>query len=143
MMEWVLTLTSGFVVLCLLGPLVVMLGGLMVFAFLGHLASGPSVLRTTFDCPFSKRRASVEFLDNAASDQPADVLSCSVFAPRARDVRCEKACLGLAETRWALSPMMPRYALLSGGLAYRATPSHDGNAMNEAQQGSQTRTVMR
>ena len=135
MMEWVLTLTSGFVVLCLLGPLVVLLGWLVLFGVVGHLVrSGPVVSRTTFDCAFSKRRASVEFLGDEASGHPTDVLSCSVFAPRPYHVRCEKACLGLAETRWAQSPMMPRYALLSGGVAYRATPAHEGQAMDEAQQ---------
>ena len=129
MMEWVLSLTSGFVVLCLLGPLVMLLGGLMLFGFVGHfMRSGPTVSRTTFDCPFSKHRASVEFLGDAATDRPADVLSCSVFAPTPHHVGCEKACLDLAETRWAMSPMMPRYALLSGGVAYRATPSREGPA---------------
>ncbi len=135
MMEWVLTLTSTFVVLCLLAPLVVLLGGVMLFGLVGHVVrSGPMVSRTAFDCPFSKQRASVEFLGEPASDRPADVLSCSVFAPRPYHVRCEKACLGLAETRWALSPMMPRYALLSGGVAYRATPSAEGPPTPEASQ---------
>jgi hypothetical protein len=141
-MEWVLTLTSGIVVLCLLGPLVMLLGGLMLFGLVGHVVrSGPTVSRTAFDCPFSRQRASVEFLGEAASDHPTDVLSCSVFAPRPYHVRCEKACLGLAETRWALSPMMPRYALLSGGVAYRATPVNGSSAVPETAETSQTKTA--
>ncbi len=127
MMEWVLTLTSSFVVLLLLAPLAVLLGGFMLFGLVGHVLSpGPMVSRTAFDCPFSKRRASVEFLSEPGSDRPTGVLSCSVFAPKPYHVRCQKGCLGLAETGWALSPMMPRYALLSGGLAYRATPPPEG-----------------
>ena len=142
-MEWVLTLTSGVVVLCLLGPLVILLGGLMLFGLVGHVVrSGPEVLRKAFDCPFSKQRASVEFLGGGASDHPSDVLSCSVFAPKPYHVRCEKACLGLAETRWALSPMMPRYALLSGGVAYRSAMGSNGSQpVEEASNASQTRAA--
>jgi hypothetical protein len=143
-MEWVLTLTSGVVVLCLLGPLVILLGGLMLFGLLGHVVrSGPAVWRTTFDCPFSKQRASVEFLGEPASDpdHPGDVLSCSVFAPKAYHVRCQKACLGLAETRWALSPMMPRYALLSGDVAYRVTAGNGHQTVPETSETSQTKTA--
>jgi hypothetical protein len=139
-MEWVLTLTSGIVVLCLLGPLVMLLGGLMLFGVIGHvLRSGPMVSRTAFDCPFSKQRASVEFVGETASDHPTDVLSCSVFAPKPYHVRCEKACLGLAETRLALSPMMPRYALLSGGVAYRVAPGNGSSAATEVPDTTQTR----
>ena len=142
MMEWVLTLTSGIVVLCLLGPLVILLGGLMLFGLLGHVVrSGPGVWRTAFDCPFSKRRASVEFLGEASSDHPTDVLSCSVFAPKPYHIRCEKACLGLAETRCALSPMMPRYALLSGGVAYRATAGNGSATATGVSETSQTKTA--
>lgn len=141
-MEWVLTLMSGIVVLCLLGPLVMLLGGLMLFGLVGQvLRSGPMVSRTAFDCPFSKKRASVEFLGEAASDQPTDVLSCSVFAPKPYHVRCEKECLGLVETRWALSPMMPRYALLSGGVAYRVAPGNGSVAVAETAETGQTRTA--
>jgi hypothetical protein len=140
-MEWVLPLTSGIVVLCLLGPLVILLGGLMVFGLVGHIVRSPGVSRTTFACPFSRQRASVEFLGEAGSDQPSDVLSCSVFAPKPYNVRCEKACLGLADTWTALSPMMPRYALLSGGVAYRARPENGSTAVPEVREASLTGTV--
>jgi hypothetical protein len=126
-MEWVLTLTSAVVVLCLLGPLVLLLGGLVLFGLVGHLVgSGPGVWRAAFDCPFSRQRASVEFVGETASDHPSDVLSCSVFAPKPYHVRCEKKCVGLAEMRSAQSPMMPRYALLSDGVAYRVTGGNGG-----------------
>ena len=129
MMEWVLTLTSSFVVLFLLAPLVVLLGALVLFGLVGHVfAAGPMVSKTSFDCPFSNRRATVEFVSDAGIDHPTDVMSCSVFDPKPYHVRCKKECIGLAEAGYAQSPMMPRFALLSGGVAYRASAgeSHDG-----------------
>jgi len=141
-MEWVLTLMSSFVVLCLLGPLVMLLGGLMLFGLLGHVVrSGPGLWRTTFDCPFSKKQASVEFFGEAGADHPTDVLSCSVFAPKPYHVRCEKACLDLTETRCAFSPMMPRYALLSGGVAYRATGGNGSSTAAVMPDTSQTKAA--
>jgi len=125
-MEWMLTLTS-VVVVFLVAPLVLLLGGLMLFGLVGHvLPRWPMVSRASFNCPFSKRRASVEFLTSPGAEGPSDVLSRSVFAPRPYHIRCEKGCLGLAKMGWMSSPMMPRYALLSGGVAYRAVrpPEH-------------------
>ena len=120
-MEWVLPLTSSFVVVFLLGPLVVLLGVLLVFGLVGHVfSSGPMVSKTSFDCPFSKQRASVEFVSDPGFDRPTDVMSCSIFDPKPYHVRCKKECIGLAETGLAFSPMMPRYSLLSSGVAYRA-----------------------
>ena len=127
MMEWVLALTSGFVVPLLLGPLAVLLGALMLFGVIGHVLSGPTVSRTAFDCPFSKRRATVEFLIPPGAGQPSDVLSCSVFS-EPYHVRCHKGCLAMAETGWMPSPMMPRYALLADGLSYRPVGPPDGPA---------------
>jgi hypothetical protein len=124
MMEWVLTLMSSFVVLFLLAPFGVLIGGLILLGLANHLLSASAASRSSFDCPFAKQRATVEFLTAPGADEPSDVLSCSVFAPKAYHVRCEKGCLGLAKTGWAASPMMPRFSLLSGGVAYRAvTPA--------------------
>lgn len=120
MMEWVLTLTSSFVVLVLLAPFALLVGVVILLALANHVLPGTTVSSTAFDCPFSKRRATVEFLTPSGAQEPTDVLSCSVFAPKPYHVRCEKGCLGLAKSGWASSPMMPRYALLSGGVAYRA-----------------------
>src|SRR5262249_15317169 len=146
-MESVLTLTSGVVVLCRLGPLVVLLGGLMVFGLVGHvLHSGPMVSRPAFDCPFSKQKASVEFLAGAVSDHPTDVLSCSVFAPKPYHVRCEKsvpwsgrnavgavsddAALRLALRRGSL----PRYARKreSGGRGDSGKEAEEGGKLRRA-----------
>jgi hypothetical protein len=118
-MGLVLTVTAGLVVLLLLLPLAVVLCGVILFGLLGHVSSAGMVSRTSFDCPFSKRHASVEFVTEPGCDRPSGVLSCSVFAPLPSHVRCEKACLGMATTGCASSPMMPRYALLAGGVAYR------------------------
>jgi hypothetical protein len=118
-MGLVLTVTAGLVVLLLLLPLAVVVCGVILFGLLGHVSSARTVSRTSFDCPFAKRHASVEFVTEPGCDRPSGVLSCSVFAPMPYQVRCEKACLGMAATGCASSPMMPRYALLAGGVAYR------------------------
>ncbi len=120
MMEWVLTLMSSFVVLFLLAPFGVLIAGLVLLGVANHLLSTSAASRSSFDCPFAKQRATVEFLTAPGADEPSDVLSCSVFAPKPYHVRCEKACLRLAKTGWAASAMMPRFSLLSGGVAYRA-----------------------
>lgn len=119
----VLTVTAALVVLLLLLPLAVVLCGVILFGLLGHVSAAGMVSRTSFDCPFAKRHTSVEFLTEAGSDRPSGVLSCSVFAPKPYHVRCEKACLGVATTGSASSPMMPRYALLADGVAYRIMPA--------------------
>jgi hypothetical protein len=73
--------------------------------------------RRTFECPFSKRRATVEFLASPDAERPIDVQACSVF-PDGR-IRCEKACRDLSDTAWAPSPAVARWALIAGDTAYR------------------------
>jgi hypothetical protein len=118
-MEWVLAIVAGGGVLLLLAPLVLTLGGLVLLGLFGHvLPGGAAVSRVSFDCPFSRRRVTAEFLTAPGTEEPADVLSCDAFA-KPYHVRCKKDCLGLAHAGWAASAMMPRYALLSGGVAVR------------------------
>ena len=118
-MDWLLPLAAALVVLALLIPLSLLLGTVLVLGASGWLsAEGPIVSRATFDCPFSKRRANVEFLTPRGSDRPSDVRSCSVF-PKPDPIRCKKGCLNMAVAGWAPSPMMPRYALLADGVALR------------------------
>lgn len=131
-MEWVLTLMSSFVVLFLLAPFGVLIAGLILLGLANHLLSASAASRSSFDCPFAKQRATVEFLTAPGADEPSDVLSCSVFAPKPYHVRCEKGCLGLAKTGWAASPMMPRFSLLSGGVAYRAATRADNGTDRRA-----------
>lgn len=122
-MDWVLRLVSSVVVLLLLAPLVVLLAELILFGLVGHLLPRNLVRsRATFDCPYSKRRATVEFLSPPDAGQPSDVLSCSVFS-NPYHVACKKGCLTMTETGWTPSPMMPRYSLLADGVAYRPAGS--------------------
>jgi hypothetical protein len=118
-MEWGLTVLSGFVVLLLLGPLVVAVSVILALVMLGHaLPASPWLARAAFACPFSKRRVGVVFQNWPGAQRPDDVLSCSVFND-ARGIRCKKQCLALAETRWQPSPMVPRFALIAGGVVGR------------------------
>lgn len=126
-MDWMLSLASSFVVLLLLLPLAV--GLLLVIALgIGFLVPASETgSRASFDCPFSKRRATVEFLISPESDRPLDVLSCSVFS-KPYHIRCKKGCLAMAVPGWLPSPMMPRFALLAdGGISYRG-PGSVGSA---------------
>jgi hypothetical protein len=137
MMDWVLTLMSSVVVMLLVVPLVVLVGGILLVWAIGHILLGsPIRSRAVFDCPFAKQRASVEFLSLPGAGQPSDVLACSVF-PKPDHVRCGKACLKLAESGWMPSPMMPRYALLADGVSYRPVrapgdPAPEGGSPREA-----------
>jgi len=126
-MEWVLAPMSGLLVVVLAVPAIVLVGVLLVLSAVGHaFPASPTLSRVMFDCPFSKRKATVEFLVPPGSGQPSDVLSCSVF-PKPYHVRCEKACLGLAQTGWTASPMMPRFALLADGVGYRPVARPGGS----------------
>ena len=78
--------------------------------------------RTRFFCPIKKQPVTADFLTEAGSDHPSNVLSCSAFAKPAR-VRCEKACLGIAETHSVSTALLPRYSLIAGGTVYRAVAS--------------------
>jgi hypothetical protein len=118
-MEWALPLVFVLVVLVFVLPLALLLAAVALLGFAGHFGGGrPIVSRATFDCPFSKRQASVEFLTPSDSDQTTDVQSCSVFPDRYH-VRCKKGCLGLATAGWSPPLMVPRYALLADGVALR------------------------
>jgi hypothetical protein len=139
-MEWALALASGFVLVLLVAPLIVLLLALAALGATGFLPGSKTVSRTSFDCPFSKRRATVDFLVGPTSGQPLDVLSCSVFS-KPYHVRCKKGCLALAETGWTPPPMMPRFALLSGGVAYRGAPMPRDGAPGKAPEGDLARVA--
>lgn len=128
-MEWVMEWVPPL--LLLLGVLIVMVPvgvyfGAVALLWASSLVSGGSARsRTRFFCPFKKRPVTADFLTEAGTEHPSDVLSCSAFAEPAR-VRCEKACRGLAETHSVSTSLLPRYSLIAGGTAYRmsaaATP---------------------
>lgn len=119
-MEWVMTLTSGLIVALMVGPPLVLLGGLAVLvAASALLPAGPTVSRAGFDCPFSRRHVTVDFLVWPGAGEPGDALACSAFREPTR-IRCKKACLSMAETRWGVPVQVPRYSLVAGGVAVPA-----------------------
>lgn len=120
-MEWVGVVIGGAVVLLLVAPLALLVGGMLAMAILPQFfAASPTLARTSFDCPFSKRRVTAEFESRAEIEEPTDVRSCSAF-PDPRRISCKKQCLELAHTGAVASPMMPRFSLIADGVAYRET----------------------
>ena len=118
MMDWLISVVTGVGLLVLLSPILMLGLTVFVLAPLAHLARRPTMVgRSTFDCPFSKRRVSVEFLTSPDAARPTDVRACSMFADG--DIRCAKGCRDLSETAWTPSPVVPRFALLAGETAYR------------------------
>lgn len=117
--EWAGPLVASFVLLLLAVPVVVAVGSVFLLGVAGWISyASPTVGRTGFHCPFSKRWVTAAFLTRPGSDQPEDVVACSRFKD-GRAITCGKRCLHLAQTGWAASCMAPRYALLSGDVAYR------------------------
>jgi hypothetical protein len=123
-MEWIGSLAATLVLFLLVVPMVVAVGSIVLLGAASWIAS-PSVARAAFYCPFSRRRVTAEFVTLPAASQPSDVLSCSRFADKCA-VTCGKGCVRLAATGWTASWMEPRYALLSGDVAYRPVASPAG-----------------
>lgn len=116
-MEWLSMIVAGVMLVLVAAPAVLLLGTVFVLVPMALLAPPPPmVARTSFDCPFSGQKVNVAFLASPRAEHPADVVSCSMFTD---GVRCKKGCLAMAESAWAPSPMVPRFALLSGGEALR------------------------
>jgi hypothetical protein len=119
-MEWVGSLMAAAVVLVLVGPMALLVLGMLAWTLAGLflLPAGPTVIRTTFACPFSRRAVTADFLTPPGEERPVDVLSCTAFRdPRA--IRCKKGCLALATLHAVSAPMLPRWSLVAGGVAYR------------------------
>jgi hypothetical protein len=118
-MDVIVTLVTGLALLVLLAPVISLLATVFILVPLAHLLPPPAmVARTSFECPYSRRRVNVAFLTEPPSETPSDVLSCSVFSDE-RGVRCKKGCLELAETGWTPRPVVARFALLADGEARR------------------------
>jgi len=118
-MEWVGALMASLVVLLLLGPLFVMVAGALALTlFAQFLPASPTVSRSSFECPFSRRSVTAAFLSWPGVDHPDDVVSCSAFADPGR-IRCKKACLAMAHTASVGTPVVPRFSLIADGVAYR------------------------
>jgi hypothetical protein len=124
-MEWVLPflLLLGFLIVAV--PVGVYFGAVALLWVSAFISGGFALSRTGFFCPFTKQQVTADFLTEVGSDHPSDVVSCSAFA-KPRQVRCRKACLGLAESHSVSTSLLPRYSLIAGGTAYRveASPAH-------------------
>lgn len=118
-MEWLGSLAATLVLVLLVIPAAVAVGSVFLLGAVAWVFyASPSVARTGFYCPFSKRWVTAAFLTQAGSEEPSDVVSCSRFW-KDGTVTCKKGCTHLAETGWTASWMEPRFALLSGDVAYR------------------------
>jgi hypothetical protein len=117
--EWIGSLAASLVLLLLVIPVVVAVGTVFLLGAAGWISnSSPSLARIAFYCPFSRRRVCATFLTRAGEDSPADVVTCSRFKDE-RAITCDKGCTHLAASGWGASCMEPRFALLSGDVAYR------------------------
>lgn len=117
-MDWLIASVATFVMLVLLSPLLMLLATVFILVPLAHLTPPARMIaRSALDCPIARRRVNAEFLTMSNSDRPSDVLACSAF-PDGR-VLCEKGCLPFAVTRRTSSAVMPRFALIADGTAYR------------------------
>jgi len=116
-MEWVSLIVAGVVFALILTPVVLLLTTFLVLVPLSLLApAAPSLARTSFACPVSRRKVTATFLTRPGEAKPADVVACSMFSD---GVHCAKGCLHEAHTSWTPSPALARYALLAGGEALR------------------------
>ena len=123
-MEWMGSLVAALVVVLLVVPMVLAVSAVVLLGAAGWMSyRSPSVGRAAFRCPYSRRRVTAAFLTSPGSERPSDVVSCSRFGD-GRAVTCKKGCLHLVETGWSASPMEPRFALLSGDVAYRPVAGH-------------------
>lgn len=118
-MEWVLPFLLVLGVLIVVVPVGVYFGAVALLWVTSLASEGSRLSRAGFYCPFKKQRVTADFVTAAGSDRPSDVLSCSAFEEPAH-VRCQKSCLGLAETHSVSTALLPRYSLIAGGTAYRA-----------------------
>ena len=122
-MEWIPSLLLLLGILIVGIPVAVYFGAVALLCASSLVSNGSAARsRTRFFCPVKKRAVTADFLTEAGSEHPSNVLSCSAFAEPAH-VRCEKACLGLAETHSVSTALLPRYSLIAGGTAYRAAAS--------------------
>ena len=117
-MEWIPPVLIVLGLLVVGVPVAVYFGAFALLWVLSLFPDGPARLRTSFFCPFKKRSVTADFLTEAGSDHPSDIVSCSAFA-QPEHVTCKKACLELAGTRTVSMTLLPRFSLIAGGTAYR------------------------
>lgn len=121
-----LELVAGVVVLLLIGPLVLIGAGGLLFLVAGVLAGTPRRIRETFLCPVTKRVVTADFLVAEGAANPAEVALCTAF-PDPERITCKKPCRESAEVRWGLSRgVFPRWALTAGGVVAWRNPGSVG-----------------
>lgn len=124
-MEWVLPVLLLVGVLIVAVPVGVYFGAVALLWASSLVPDGYALSRVGFYCPFRKQRVTADFVTAAGSDRPSDVLSCSAFE-KPDQIRCQKSCLGLAETHSVSTALLPRYSLIAGGTAYRSAVKGPG-----------------
>src|SRR3989304_2402322 len=103
-MEWIGSLAATLVLFLLVVPAVVAVGSVILLGAVSWVFyASPSVARTGFYCPFSKRWVTAAFLTQAASEEPSDVVSCSRFGDEGA-VTCAKGCTHLPGRRLYRAP---------------------------------------
>ena len=123
-MEWVGSLVALFILLLLVVPVIVAVASVFLLGAAGWLSyASPSLAIARFNCPFRKLSATATFVTRPGSEQPSDVVSCSLFKDN-RAITCKKGCMQLATAGWSASTMEPRFALLSGDVALRPVAGH-------------------
>ena len=117
-MEWIPPIFLLLGVLIVGVPVGLYFGAVGLLWVLSLGSGGSTRSRTRFQCPVTNKGVTADFLTGPGGDRPSDVLSCSAFG-RPDDVRCQKACLELAESQSVSAALLPRYSLIAGGTAYR------------------------
>ncbi len=118
-----MALVSTMVVVLLVGPLLLIAAMGLLLLSTAFFPSGPQRIRETFQCPWTGRVVTAEFLVPEGAAHPSDVASCSAF-PNPERVMCTKPCRELAEIRWGLSrPVFPRWALIADRLVTWRSPT--------------------
>jgi hypothetical protein len=118
-MESIVTVIASVVVLLFLSVPVMLVGSVLLVALAGPLLSAAPMLgRARFVCPVSKLTVNAQFTSWPGSEGPVDVCACSAFQDPTK-VTCKKRCLELARTSAVSFAMVPRFALIAGGTAYR------------------------
>jgi hypothetical protein len=117
------TFLAWLVVVLLVGPPTLVVLGELVLLGAGLAPGRSRRLRERFECPWSHRVVTADFLVPEGAAHPTDVLACTAFR-NSGEVRCRKACRALADVQWGLPRgVFPRWALTADGVVTWRTPT--------------------
>lgn len=109
-------LVGTMVVVLLVGPLLLIGATALLLLAAAVFPSTPRRVRETFQCPYTRRVVTADFVVPEGAAHPSEVTSCTAF-PNPEQVTCKKPCREFAEVHWGLSrAVFPRWALTAGGL---------------------------